>query len=97
MSVFLEAGRGRCPELLPHRDQTDGGEIHRDPGVHREGTEPPFQNFLCTHGEHQMMDSFGVITASHSLTSVFNCDCFDYDSFFATGVIRPLSVEKVHL
>lgn len=32
--VFLEAGRGRCPELLPYRDQTDGGKIHEDPGVH---------------------------------------------------------------
>lgn len=40
MYVFLEAGRGRCPELLPYRDQTDGGEIHRDPGVYREGTGP---------------------------------------------------------
>lgn len=38
--VSLEAGRGRCPQLLPHRDQADGGEVHRDPGIHREGTEP---------------------------------------------------------
>lgn len=34
-----EAGGGRRPELLPDGDQTDGGEVHRDPGVHREGAE----------------------------------------------------------
>lgn len=37
LCVCVEAGGGRRPELLPHRDQTDGGEIHRDPGVYREG------------------------------------------------------------
>ena len=45
--VFFEAGRGGRAELLPHRDQTDGGEIHRDPGVHREGTETSSHDFIC--------------------------------------------------
>lgn len=39
--VFADAGWVGCSHLLPLRDQTDGGEIHRDSGVHWEGAEIP--------------------------------------------------------